>query len=148
MCAYRGVRNNSFSENFTYVPAGIYLLKVNNKNTRARCEICSKLTKRHVLVSLSLTWTYFTPCSIAFIVNFEQVNADWGTKSMIPYYIHSPLAKFTFTQTSTRKSQHLSCMIASLHNLVTSSKFCFQLFSVIFSLDLYLAKIGDKRQKN
>ena len=21
-------------------PAGIYLLKVNNKNTRARCEIC------------------------------------------------------------------------------------------------------------
>ena len=25
-------------------PAGIYLLKVNNRNTRTRCEICSKLT--------------------------------------------------------------------------------------------------------
>ena len=25
-------------------PAGIYLLKVNNRNTRARCEICFKLT--------------------------------------------------------------------------------------------------------
>ena len=25
-------------------PAGIYLFKVNNKNTRTRCEICSKLT--------------------------------------------------------------------------------------------------------
>ena len=25
-------------------PAGIYLLKVNNRNTRARSEICSKLT--------------------------------------------------------------------------------------------------------
>ena len=25
-------------------PAGIYLLKVNNKNTRTRCEICSELT--------------------------------------------------------------------------------------------------------
>ena len=25
-------------------PAGIYLLKVSNRNTRARCEICSKLT--------------------------------------------------------------------------------------------------------
>ena len=25
-------------------PVGIYLLKVNNKNTRTRCEICSKLT--------------------------------------------------------------------------------------------------------
>ena len=23
---------------------GIYLLKVNNRNTKARCEICSKLT--------------------------------------------------------------------------------------------------------
>ena len=26
-----------------YIPAGIYLLKVNNGNTRTRCEICSKL---------------------------------------------------------------------------------------------------------
>ena len=25
-------------------PAGIYLLIVNNRNTRTRCEICSKLT--------------------------------------------------------------------------------------------------------
>ena len=25
-------------------PAGIYLLKVNNRSTRTRCEICSKLT--------------------------------------------------------------------------------------------------------
>ena len=25
-------------------PASIYMLKVNNRNTRARCEICSKLT--------------------------------------------------------------------------------------------------------
>ena len=28
------------------IPAGIYLLKVNNRNTRTRCEICSKLTNR------------------------------------------------------------------------------------------------------
>ena len=26
------------------IPANIYLFKVNNKNTRKRCEICSKLT--------------------------------------------------------------------------------------------------------
>ena len=26
------------------IPAGNYLFKVNNKNTRKRCEICSKLT--------------------------------------------------------------------------------------------------------
>ena len=29
---------------FDFNPAGIYLLKVNNRNTRTRCEICSKLT--------------------------------------------------------------------------------------------------------
>ena len=26
------------------MPAAIHLLKVNNKNTRGKCEICSKLT--------------------------------------------------------------------------------------------------------
>ena len=46
-------------------PAGIYLLKVNNRNTRTRCGICSKLTikipeRRHSSVS---------------IVNFEHVIA-------------------------------------------------------------------------
>ena len=38
-------------------PAGIYLLKVNNRNTRTRCEICSKLTTK-------------TP----IIVNFEHIS--------------------------------------------------------------------------
>ena len=46
--------------------AGIYMLKVNNRNTRTRCEICFKLTKK----TLS---TYFTLCSI---VNVEYVNAS------------------------------------------------------------------------
>ena len=31
-------------------PAGIYLLKINNRNTRTRCEICSKL-------KMKSTWT-------------------------------------------------------------------------------------------
>ena len=65
-------------------PAGNYMFKVNNRNTRIRYEICSKLiikaphqndAKGFVLVSLL---TYFTPCSRVFIVNFEQVNAVWG----------------------------------------------------------------------
>ena len=29
-----------------YTPVGIYMFKVNNRNFRARCEICSKLTKK------------------------------------------------------------------------------------------------------
>ena len=51
-------------------PADIYMFKVNNRNTRTRCKICSKLTiktpeRRH------------TPCSSVSNVNSEQVNASW-----------------------------------------------------------------------
>ena len=42
--------------------AGIYLLEVNNRNTRTRCKICSELT---------------IPCSSVSIVNFEHVIAGW-----------------------------------------------------------------------
>ena len=41
--------------------------KLKNKNTRTRCEICSKLTIK----------TNFTPCSRVSIVNFEQLNFGW-----------------------------------------------------------------------
>ena len=49
------------------IPAGIYLLEVNNGNTRTRCEICSKLRintpeRRH--------WRR----SGVFIVNFEHIS--------------------------------------------------------------------------
>ena len=48
-------------------PSGNYLFKVNNRNTRWRCEICSKLTiqkpeRRH--------WH----CSGVFIANFEHIS--------------------------------------------------------------------------
>ena len=47
------------------------MFKVNNRNTRTRCEICSKLTIKRP------ERRYCTPSSNVFIVNFEQVNADW-----------------------------------------------------------------------
>ena len=72
--------NKVFNENtlcYTF-PTGNYMFKVNNKNSRARWEICSKLTIKTLLVSFwSLyfqPWTYFTPCSSVSIVNFEQEN--------------------------------------------------------------------------
>ena len=47
-------------------PANIYLFKVKNRNTRKRCETCSKLTIKHqngfndiVLVFLLLTLNIF-----------------------------------------------------------------------------------------
>ena len=52
-------------------PVGIYLLKVNNRNTRTRCEICSKLTTK---TPEQHQWHN----SDIFIVNLEHVNADLG----------------------------------------------------------------------
>ena len=51
----------------TEQPAGIYLLKVRNRKTRARCEICSKLT---IKTSVQRQWL----CSGVFIVNFEHIS--------------------------------------------------------------------------
>ena len=49
-----------------YNPAGIYLFKVNNRNTRTRCEICSKLT---INTPQRRQWRR----SGVFIVNFEHI---------------------------------------------------------------------------
>ena len=76
-----------FSEIHTYVcvlgvkiPDGNYMFKVNNRNTRARCEICSKLTikipERRHWTHFTL-WTHFTPCCSVSTVNFEHVIAGW-----------------------------------------------------------------------
>ena len=51
-------------------PVGIYLFKVNKRNTRTMCEICSNLTiktqeRRH--------WRHWSRSGV-FIVNFEQTS--------------------------------------------------------------------------
>ena len=54
------------------------MFKVNNRNTRTWCEICSKLTMKtpeRRQASLLLTLNIFHTFSSVFIVNFEQVNA-------------------------------------------------------------------------
>ena len=41
------------------IPAGIYLLEINNRNTRTGCEICSKLTMVSLLLTLNIFHTLF-----------------------------------------------------------------------------------------
>ena len=61
------------------------MFKVNYRNTRTRCEICSKLTiktskryqwRRSGVSIVNFAPAYFTPCSRVFI-DFEQLNAGW-----------------------------------------------------------------------
>ena len=48
-------------------PVGNYMFKVNNRSTRTRCEICSKLT---VKIPEQRQWCRFG----IFIVNFEHIS--------------------------------------------------------------------------
>ena len=54
-------------KNYISAPAGIYLLKVNNRNIRTRCGICSKLT---IKTPEQRQWRR----SGVFIVNFEHIS--------------------------------------------------------------------------
>ena len=75
---YLRVRNGYFKG---HMQTGIYLLKVKNRNTRTKCDICLKLTiktserRRKLYCWL---WTYFTPCSSISIVNFRHAIAGWN----------------------------------------------------------------------
>ena len=55
---------------WSFIPAGIYLLKVNTRNTRTRCEICLKLT-------IKIPKRRQCRRSGNFILNFEHVIAGW-----------------------------------------------------------------------
>ena len=65
-----------------YYPAGTYLLKVNNRNTRVRCEICSKLTIKTPetqLVSLLLTLNIFHgPVFLSLTLNMEMPTGQYA----------------------------------------------------------------------
>ena len=71
-------------------PAGIYLLKDNNRTTTTRCEICLKLTIktperrqwRHSDVFI-VNFEHITPFSIVSVVNFEHVNVDFESVNAI-----------------------------------------------------------------
>ena len=52
---------------FDFNPAGNYMFKANNRNTRARCEICSKLT---IKTPERRQWLL----SDVFVVNFEHIS--------------------------------------------------------------------------
>ena len=66
------------------IPAGIYIFKVKNRNTRTRCEVCSKLTLK---TPERRQWRN----SGIFIANFELVNTGWDgvnrCRLLICFYI-------------------------------------------------------------
>ena len=64
LCESSGSLKTTLRNHF---PAGIYLLKLKNRNTRTRCEICSKLT---IKTPERRQWRR----PGVFIVNFEHIS--------------------------------------------------------------------------
>ena len=69
-----------------HYPAGNNMFKVNDRNTKTRCEICSKLTIKtpewrrwHRSGVFIVSFEHISLCSSVSIVNFEQVNAKLGS---------------------------------------------------------------------
>ena len=83
---------------FAIYPASIYLLKVNNRNTRARCKIGSKLTIKKPTRRQWYRFGVFIVnfehishlCSSVSIVNFEHVFAGWYSNSKTMKQMISP----------------------------------------------------------
>ena len=57
----------AFLNRFVLIQANIYLFKFNNRNTRKRCETCSKLTIK------TTEWRQWRRSGV-FIVNFEHIS--------------------------------------------------------------------------
>ena len=79
----------SLAKFFLQHPTNIYLFKVNNRNTRKRWKVCSKLIKKFRMTSFTSfwwfyckLWTNFTLFSSVPIVDFEQVNVSLVTSDI------------------------------------------------------------------
>ena len=67
---------SSEPKDFFNIPADIYLLKVDDMNTRKRCEICSKLTIKTLEWRKAL-FKHILHLALVLIVNFKNVKAGW-----------------------------------------------------------------------
>ena len=64
-------------------PANVYFLKVNDRNARKKCEICSNLTIKTRFSSVS-------------IIDFEQINVSQEYKPLASLYLSIPPARDLF----------------------------------------------------
>ena len=115
-------------------PVGIYFLKVNNRNTKTKCEICSKLT-------IKITERRRSNVSI---VNFGHVNADWRgvcyNEKKVEYFVPWIFKAFHFKQVYLHLSKlsfsHAFTEIAHRSKV----KYFFEIFSKAFSPQQFLEK--------
>ena len=124
-----------------YLPANIYLFKVNNKNSRKSCEIYSKLTKKPTRM-MSMTWVL-----VFFLLTLHMFHTFfyccycwiWANKSLLathlrplsPSYrnqlinLNSKLTGFYMMRILVKKFLHWFCDIQNIQD----DKYLFKIYS-------------------
>ena len=74
-----------------YFPATIYLLRINNRNTRTRYEICLQL-KKDIKTTPRRHWRRSGP----FVANFEHMYKVWSNFQP-PVIFHGPQPMYPLT---------------------------------------------------
>ena len=74
ICSLWGKWKASTSEDTKGYPIGVYMFKVNNRNTRTRCEICSKLAMFKVMFLMISFCHIKTFCEVQFTKFVLQKN--------------------------------------------------------------------------
>ena len=96
--------NNIFIDKTPKSSANIYLFKVNNRNSRKRCEVCSKLT---IKTPERRQWRH----SGVFIVNFEHTSS------------FSNVSIVYFEKVNVSRVNYQKCFGDKLNYLYVNSKF-------------------------
>ena len=97
-------QDNLTLRNVRHQPANIYLLKVNNRNTRKRTwtmsKVNNKITRMTSMMSLwcfhCSLWIHFTPFFTVFIGDSEQVSLSWAVFSLRKDFPLTIQKTFTF----------------------------------------------------
>ena len=111
-CLFRTLLNDPLSADviqpFRTFPANIYLFKLNNRNTRKKWKICSKLTVTNVfLVLLSLTLNLFHTFFYCFYCWV------WTSKCYLSIYIFDHISYFENLCCVTQYNFHYVVVIIS-----------------------------------
>ena len=92
ICSLWGGWKASISEDTEGYPIGIYMFKVNNRNTRTRCEICSKLAMFKVMFLMISFYHIKTFCEVYSMFSLQSsfykktTNAQILRMEIFPHY--------------------------------------------------------------
>ena len=119
--------------------AGNYIFRINNRNTRTRCEICSNLTiktpERHHLVSLLLTLNIFRTFFYCLLATLNKYMFGGTGIKGIKYTIFIGHSRHSMPQ----RNYHLTWKMVCCYGLIKSIIVIQKIIQTIHQLNVIIA---------